>query len=260
MSIRSKALSAARLITLMTALMLSLSALAEPLVPGGPYGGAVTGPFDEPAPDHPEARYDDAGTAWSASDADALYFMLDAQNDEASDIETYGALYVEEQHVQEGYVMRMAMQDCPYGRVVIMNVEASMIPPITMYAIGPYLFGHDGQTVERAESFFDDYFEDYGQHYHFPYSPLKALRGIRQDENGYTYFYIESDEPETMEFVTGEDMRIHQLRIYMKDSAGTPRLYSLVNYSTGPAWEIPDIVLDTIGGYMDETGDEFAAF
>lgn len=70
---------------------------------------------------------------------------------------------------------------------------------------------------------------------------------MRQDENGYSYFFIRSDEPYSFEFVVGEGMRILQLRVYTEDEDGVLKLHQCADYDVGPAWEIPQAVLDAMG-------------
>ena len=66
------------------------------------------------------------------------------------------------------------------------------------------------------------------------------------DENGYAYFFIESTDGMSFEFVVGEGMRIQQLRVYMENESGELKLWSYVDYDVGSAWEIPEIVLDAM--------------
>ena len=73
------------------------------------------------------------------------------------------------------------------------------------------------------------------------------MNGVRQDENGYTYFYIKSDENRSFEYVVGEGTRIVQLRVYEKNDDGALVLTSFADYDVGPAWEIPQAVLDAMG-------------
>ena len=80
---------------------------------------------------------------------------------------------------------------------------------------------------------------------------------MRQDENGYLYFLIESDETMTFEFVTGDNMHIEQLRIYDRDEDGVLWLAAYVDYDVGPALEVPQDVLDAIGEAL--SSDETAA-
>ena len=88
-----------------------------------PMGGTVTGDFDEPALINPEERYE---TFFEKTDGSEypMYVLLDQMNDEAKDIIEHGALYMTENQPlnDEGHPtlkVKMALQDCPYGRVMI---------------------------------------------------------------------------------------------------------------------------------------------
>lgn len=234
--------------------------------------GEVTGDFDEPAPENPEARYTDYFVENTDGSEYLLFVMLDSCNDEAEDIKDGGALYITE-NVLSGdgnppIPVSIVIQQSPYGTMMIAIVESAGIEYVT-YNCGAYTFGQhtvDGETSapERMDGqYTDEEFEYYTTSYHFPYGRLECLQGVRQDENGYAYFFIKSDEDISFEFVTGENMRILQLRMYVRDGDGVLRLNNYVDYETGPAREIPQAVLDAFGGVMepapeanaDENGD-----
>lgn len=219
--------------------------------------GEVKGDFDEPALTHPEERYDHFVEGSDGSEV-LIYGLLDTLNDEAADIEEYGALLATEhqlvdQQGKPGLNVDMAFQDSPYGKVMIMEYRFLWMK-IRAYAISHYVFSYDGETVEINEGFEEEAMEDYFESYHFPYGSLKILHGARQDENGYTYFFIRSDDPLTFEFVVGSGMRILQLRVYEKDEDGVLRLSQYVDYDVGPAWEIPQAVLDAMDEVLGPVG------
>ena len=219
-----------------------------------PMGGAVTGDFDEPALINPEERYEYFVEETDGSEH-LLFVMLDAQNDEARDIEEHGALYITENQLlnKQGQPMlklKMALQDSPFGRVIISDTQV-LWRKVNTYSIGNYTFVYEGDDVETHDEEPLEDFDFYCESYHFPYGRLETLNGVRQDENGYAYFFIKSDETLSFEFVVGEDMRILQLRLYTKNDEGNLALSSYVDYDVGPAWEIPQPVLDAMGQVLE---------
>ena len=68
---------------------------------------------------------------------------------------------------------------------------------------------------------------------------------MRQDENGYAYFLVQSTDTMSFEFVTA-GLRILQTRVYEKNSEGQLALISYVDYDVGEAWEIPQPVIDAL--------------
>lgn len=213
------------------------------------FGGSVTGEFDEPALVNPRERYETWFDKTDGSDY-AVFAMLDAMNDEAADIEKYGALYVTEHPMLDDQgrptlTTELALQDGPYGKMICTQTQILWMKALT-YTVGEDMFIYDGDTVERTDGDDQEQFDYYCESYHFPYGPLDALNGIRQDENGYNYFFIRSDENRSFEFVTGEGLRILQLRVYEKNGDGDLALTSYADYDVGPAWEIPQPVLDAM--------------
>ena len=124
---------------------------------------------------------------------------------------------------------------------------ACPVPAADAEGFDGYIFTYIADTVEREEAFTQEDFDFYFESYHFPYGNLETMNGVRQDENGYTYFFINSDENRSFEFVVGEGTRIVQLRVYEKNDDGALALTSYADYDVGPAWEIPQAVLDAMG-------------
>lgn len=218
-------------------------------------GNRVTGDFDEPALTHPEERYDILLDKADGPE-DVLYIMLDGANDETKDIEENGALYISEHQMVDdngnaALMVDMTIQNTPYGKAIIMKTQFLWMK-YYVYCIGHYGFSYDGTTVESNNDVFsDEAFSDYCESYHFPYGSLKKLRGMRQDENGYTYFFIKSDDSLSFEFVVGAGLRIVQLRVYEEDENGVLKLSQYADYDVGPAWEIPQVVLDEMGKVLE---------
>jgi len=209
----------------------------------------IEGDFDKPALINPEERYDVFFDKTDGSE-NLVYSMIDFMNDEATDIEEHGALYItENQMLDENGVptlkLKMSMQNTPYGKAIVSKYKFLWMETNT-YAINSSFFVHEGDTVETQEGYSQEDFDFYCESYHFPYGSLEVLNGIRQDENGYAYFFIESTDGMSFEFVVGEGMRIQQLRVYMENESGELKLWSYVDYDVGSAWEIPEIVLDAM--------------
>ncbi len=211
----------------------------------------ITGDFDEPALVHPEERYEYLLDEAEGPE-EVLYVMLDAANDETEDIEAHGALIIKEhQQVDENgnalLTVDMSIQNTPYGKAMILKTQMLWMK-YYVYCFGHYGFSYDGSTVESYNDMFsDEDFESYCESYHFPYGSLIKLRGARQDSNGYTYFLVKSDDPYTFEYVVGEGFRILQLRVYEEGADGVLSLTQYADYDVGPAWEIPQEVLDAMG-------------
>ena len=230
-------------------LLAALMALAVGAMPAlGLAEGTVAGDFEAPAPLNPLERYEEPV---EEDGSDQLLFMtLDALNDEAADIEAHGALYITEHPVQNevsGMVtsVEISIQDCPYGRVLC---SVMRLPGVnsTSYAIGKTVFYYADGSVTPKEIYAQEQYEFYCNSYHFPYGKLESVKGVRQDANGYLYFLIKNNEDRDFEFETDENMRILQLRIYERNGDGDMALASYIDYSVGPAWEIPQPVLDAM--------------
>jgi hypothetical protein len=68
-------------------------------------------------------------------------------------------------------------------------------------------------------------------------------------------FFIKSDDPYSLEFVVGEGLRILQLRVYAEDDEGVLALDQYIDYDVGPAWEIPQVVLDAMGEVLQPVSE-----
>ena len=233
-----------------------------PAFSGAPGPGEVTGEPDSPALKDPGARYEYYTEETDGSEY-MMFAMLDAVNDEAADITEYGALFITENQLlnDEGVPavkIGMTLQDSPYGTVLISNMRFLWIDEST-YSIGTHTWTYDGSRAEEAEGFEQELFDYYTESYHFPYGSLEAMNGVRQDENGYTYYLIRSSEEMSFEFVVGEGMRIVQLRVYTRNEDGELALTSYADYATGPAVEIPQPVLDAMGEVLTPVAEAEAA-
>lgn len=237
-------------------LLAALTVLALAAMPAlGLAEGTATGDFEAPAPLNPQERYEEPVEETEGNDQ-LLFMTLDARNDEAADIEEYGALYITEHPVQNevsGVMasVEMSIQDCPYGRVICSAMQLQGIDA-TLYSIGERTFIYANGEVLRRTIYTQEQYDFFCQSYHFPYGGLESVKGVRQDENGYLYFLIKNGEGRDFEFVTDADMRILQLRIYESNGDGDMALASYIDYGVGPAWEIPQPVLDAMGEAEEE--------
>ncbi|MDO4370230.1 MAG: peptidoglycan-binding domain-containing protein [Clostridia bacterium] len=211
-------------------------------------GKEITGDFDTPALINPEERYE-IYTEKTDGSEQGIFLLLDGANDEAADIEEYGALYITENMElnSDGKPMtkaKMSIQDSPCGKMMIMETRILWIKNYA-YCTKDGYFIYDGDTVEQVDDLSEDEFAYYCESYHFPYGPLQTLNGVRQDENGYAYFLVQSTDTMSFEFVTA-GLRILQTRVYEKNSEGQLALISYVDYDVGEAWEIPQPVIDAL--------------
>ena len=224
----------------------------------GSMGGEVTGEPDTPALKNPKDRYEVYVDATDGSEY-MMYVMLDSANDEASNIAEHGALYITENQMLDASGKPTAhidicLQDTPYGTVMISSTKFLWMT-FTNYFIGTHAWSYDGETASPTDTLTQDDYDYYIESYHFPYGSLETMNGVRQDENGYTYFLIKSSDEMTFEFVTGADMRIVQLRVYTPNDDGELALSSTVDYDVGPAQEIPQAVLDAMGEVLTPLPD-----
>lgn len=217
-------------------------------------GTEITGSFDEPALIDPKDRYEIYTDETDGSE-DLIFGVLDAMNDEAAEIEEHGALLITENPILNDSgkpitKVQLVIQDSPYGKMIISETRFLWMKAQT-YSLKSLDLVYDGNTVEQTDAFTGDDFDFYCESYHFPYGRLETLNGVRQDENGYTYFLVKSDDSMSFEFVVGKDMRILQTRVYEKNEDGHLALLSFVDFEVGPAWEIPQAVLDAIDEQLE---------
>ena len=231
--------------------------------------GKATGPVDTPAPRDPKSRYED----WYVEETDGseylMFVMLDGMNDEAEEIKENGALRVA-QHILDPSGAELAttyinMQETDYGIVMITRVEANgEMKGDVLYTIGGTTFCLKDGAIESEDDFCtQENYEFYIESFHFPYGSLQVLHGVRTDENGHAYYLIRSSDSMTFEFATN-GLKIEQLRVYC--SLGDDDellLMSTVDYTLGPAEEIPQEILDAFGEVLEpvaaEDGEETAA-
>jgi len=200
--------------------------------------------LDTPALKNPEERY-----AFFMSETDGsenfIYAILDAMNDEATTVEEYGAMRMDQAYYMEGQeVMRnqMLLQTCDYGRMTVTFFEDAPEEGILFTTANYNYMTMDGKLI-RSDPYEDMEFDWYWESFRFPYGRLQTMNGVRQDEDGNSYFFITSDETMCFEYAVTPEMIIEELRIYVGDENGDLVLVSVVKYSTCEAKEVPPEVL-----------------
>ena len=177
---------------------------------------------------------------------ETIYIFLDVTNDERNEIEKYGgivgiayALTNENTFVS----VYQCLQNTEYGLVLL----GGMDEPDTFryYCCGQYQYYQvNGEYMGKAQNPYN--IDTFTEAFHFPYEgPLTMLRGVRQDEDGNTYFLVKSEEDRLFEYVVGDDMLIKRISLYSLDD-GSWQLYMYVDYSLGNPEEIPQYILDEI--------------
>ena len=136
--------------------------------------------------------------------------------------------------------LHLTLQESPFGRMMISSVEELNVD---IYSIGTRNYkAENGKLTDVFREGTQEDFDWYWESYCFPYGCLEMLNDMRQDENGYSYYLITSDESMSFEYVAGSGMKIVQLRIYIRDQDGTLCLDSTVDYEAGGAKAIPPTV------------------
>jgi len=212
--------------------------------------------FEPPVLENPETQYEQYIEETDGSES-VLFALMDASNDEAADIAAYGALHITENVPLDEtgkpiLPVNIYLQDSPCGKMMITVVEDGD-NLTTVYSCGTVSCLVEGKDIHLGQMYEQEEFDFFTENYHFPYGRLEALNGTRMDENGYTYMLIRSDENTSFEFVIDpENMRIDQLRMYVRDEDGTLKLFSYVDYETCEALEVPDQVLEIIAENLPE--------
>lgn len=208
-------------------------------------GVALAENWDAPALKNPKERYETYFEKTDGSE-NMLFGLLDAMNDEAETVAEHGCLKaiissVDAQGEKQSSIYTY-VQDSEFGNMIISSIMPSPAFGAT-YAVGPrnypVMFGVLGDPFESGTQ---EDFDWYWESYHFPFGRLELMHGIRQDENGHSYFLVKSDDRMSFEFVTGEDMEIVEIRVYELDQDGALALTTLVNFEYCAALEVPENV------------------
>jgi len=200
--------------------------------------------FQEPALKNPQEAYDFYYDQTDGSE-ELVYGMIDTMNDEATIVEEYGALHIYNQMYDPSGLpytsIQLTLQNSLFGRIMISSVE-DMLTDIYTIGTRNYMMV-DGELVDVFQDGNQEDFDWYWESYCFPYGRLQTLNCVRQDENGYSYYLITSEDYMSFEYVVDSGMKIVQLRVYMRDEDGTLCLDSTVDYEAGKAKAIPPAVL-----------------
>jgi len=207
----------------------------------------------EPVLSDPQTRYPNTfGMEWDGSET-MLYFLIDDFNDEQLLVEEYGSLMIYiTMDPAGGFLtstvpdestftipMCLTMADGRRLQIVDLDYAASYATENRMYVV------ENGELARTGSSLAD--FHSTWESYKFPFiSPITALMGLEQDENGHMYMLLEVENGQWLEFVISGLSDILSLRIYSPDENGVQRLVNLVSWETAPAPEIPQCVLDML--------------
>ena len=176
-----------------------------------------------------------------------IYMMLDWMNDELSEIEEYGAIKgdVYARLTDDSFIrVYQCVQDSEYGIILIGGLDEPY--SFYYYCCGKYRYTvTNGEYTGKEINSFDN--DEFADAFHFPYEgPLNTLRGMRQDDEGNTYYLVKSGADRMFEYVSGDGMKIKRISIYGLDEDGSWGLAMYVDYNTGEADEIPQVVLNQI--------------
>lgn len=205
--------------------------------------------WQAPALKNPQDAYEYYVEETDGSDQ-MIFGVIDIMNEEAAIAEEHGAVKFTMSFIgPDGTPMITTynyLQKSEFGNVHIMETtncgETSIV-----YNIGTKMYQlqedtisvtDNGYTQEEADWFWNSYI--------FPFGNLEVLNGVRQDENGYTYFLIKSDDTMTFEYVVGDGMKIMQLRVYYSDGSGNHELAILVDYGVSEAQPLPQDLIDLL--------------
>ena len=209
-----------------------------------PVPGLTAGGWQEPLPTDPEVLYDVYMDATDGSEQ-LIFGMIDYMNDEEETIADGHALAMThaamDDRGQPADIVKIYLQDSEFGKVII-SVPADY-PDISMYSFaGSSWQLRSGLLYEMdADPGFDTYFASF----RFPYGQLETLNALRQDENGFAYMLVRSDEPMSFEFVMKDGMEIVSLRVYDNDG-GRLVLAMTVDYAVEDAQPLPQVLVDTL--------------
>lgn len=217
---------------------------------------ALSESWEEPALLNPQDAYEYFIEESDGSEQ-MLFGMIDIMNEELAIAEEHGAVKFIMSYIgPDGTPMITVnnyLQLSEFGNVHI--VETSFFGEVsTVYNIGTNMYQvfedeisvtENGYTLEEADWFWNSYI--------FPFGRLEVLNGVRQDENGYSYFLIKSDDTMTFEYVVGDSMKIRQLRVYYSDGSGNLELAILVDYGVSEAQPLPKDLIDHLTQTAEST-------
>ncbi len=210
---------------------------------------ALSESWDEPALKNPQDAYEFFIEESDGSEQ-MIFGMIDIMNEELALAQEHGAVkFIMTYVLPDGTPMITVnnyLQLSEFGNVHI--VETSFFGEVTtVYNIGTNMYqvledeiavSESGYTPEEADWFWNSYI--------FPFGRLEVMNGMRQDENGFSYFLIKSDETMTFEYVVGDGMKVRQLRVYYADGKGNLELAIIVDYDVSEAQPLPEDLIDLL--------------
>ncbi len=210
---------------------------------------AISESWEAPAIKNPQDAYDYYVEETDGSDQ-MIFGMIDLMNEELATAQEYGAVRFDMSYVDTNgeplITVTNYLQLSEYGNVHIIETTAAGEQHF-VYNIGTnmyHLYGDkieatpNGYTLEEADWFWNSYV--------FPFGNLEVMNGMRQDENGYSYFLIKSDDSMSFEYVVGDSMKIKQLRVYYADGKGNLELAIIVDYGVCPAQPLPEALTELL--------------
>lgn len=205
--------------------------------------------WQAPALKNPQDAYEYYVEETDGSDQ-MIFGVIDIMNEEAAIAEEHGAVkFIMSFIGPDGTPMITTynyLQKSEFGNVHIMETtnwgETSIV-----YNIGTKMYQLQEDTISVTDNGYTPEDADWiWNSYIFPFGNLEVLNGVRQDENGYTYFLIKSDDTMTFEYVVGDGMKIKQLRVYYSDGSGNHELAILVDYGVSEAQPLPQDLIDLL--------------
>lgn len=209
---------------------------------------ALAEEWDSPALRNPKERYEYYFDETDGSEQ-LLFAMLDVVNDEESTVAEYGALKVVVSNVDASGRKQSStytyVQECEFGPMLV-NAATPEPSLGAVYTVGTHNYlMFLGKLTESYETGTKEDFDWYWSSFHFPFGSLELLHCMRQDEAGYSYFLVKSDDSMSFEFVTDGSMEIMEIRTYEAED-GELVLKNIVNFEPCAAVEIPEDALEAM--------------
>lgn len=205
--------------------------------------------LDEPALVNPQDRYEMFLEETDESDQ-LIWEMIDYFNDEETLVAENGSVRVTIEQVSDTGEREPAaytiLQDSPYGHMMI-------VTPMIQFPglLGVYQWENRQYVVElgKITSQEDSFSEDFDTTWHwfcFPFMALETTHGMRGEDDNYICYLIRNYDDTMSEYVTTGAFHLEEIRVYYKDSDDVYRLGNIVSYETGPAYDIPQSILDDL--------------
>ncbi len=202
---------------------------------------------EEPALTNPRDKYEYYVDTTDGSE-ELLYMLLDSMNDEDMLVKEHGSVSLYTDFINESgdidstATIGMLMHDGE--RIMRMNIEDTIPGVEILVMIDRTVMLMNGEIFSVSETSAEpELFEQAWEWYCFPWCSIETMHGIRQDENGFTYYLTAMPEGGLCEYVTDSSIRIVDTRIYDIDENGDYRLSMRIHFTTGTEAPIPDNVL-----------------